>query len=128
MALSFLTVPRLFSLSVIILYHYNIFPFRGALREIPLKYKILLVKWFPFSEEYSLKEWEEKIFKGKVVYRIENGNSLSYVRATSKGTASALYYRIKLDSRRKRPVISWRWNVKEFPKKIFPWDGDQYWR
>lgn len=119
-ALIFLSAFCILSLSVIILYHYNIFPPRGALREIPLKYKILLVKWFPFTEDNSLREWEEKIFKGKVVYKVENGNALSYVRATSKGTASALYYRIKLDARKRRPLISWKWNVREFPKKKLP--------
>jgi hypothetical protein len=78
------------------------------------------VKAFPFSEENSLKEWEEKIFRGRVVYRIEQNRPLSYVRATSKGTASALYYKMKLDARRKNPVISWKWNVNKFPAKKGP--------
>lgn len=79
--------------------------------------KAEIVKWFPFSQENSLKEWEEKIFKGKVIYRIEKGQDLSYVRATSDKTASALYYRIKLDAKRKNPIISWKWNVDKFPEK-----------
>lgn len=82
--------------------------------------KAEIVKSFPFSEETALKEWEEKIFRGKVVYRIEKGQSLDYVRATSNGTASALYYRIKLDAKRKSPVVSWRWNVDKFPEKKGP--------
>lgn len=76
-----------------------------------------IVKSFPFSEEGSLKEWEEKIFRGKVVYRIEQDTPLSYVRATSNRTASALYYKIKLDAKGKSPVISWKWNVDKFPEK-----------
>jgi hypothetical protein len=76
-----------------------------------------IVKHFPFSEENSLKEWEEKIFKGKVVYKVEKGQTLSYVRATSDKTASALYYRIKLDAKKADPVISWKWNVDRFPEK-----------
>ena len=75
------------------------------------------IKDFPFSEETALKEWEEKIFKGKVVYKVEQGQSLSYVRATSDKTASALYYKIKLDAKKKSPVISWKWNVDRFPEK-----------
>ncbi len=78
---------------------------------------VQMVKKFPFSEENSLKEWEEKIFRGKVVYRIEKGNDLSYVRATSDKAASALYYKVRLDAKRKHPVISWKWNVNEFPQK-----------
>lgn len=79
--------------------------------------KAEIVKTFPFSEENSLKEWEEKIFRGKVIYRIEQNQPLSYVRATSKGTASALYYKIKLDAKGKNPVVSWKWSVDKFPEK-----------
>jgi len=76
-----------------------------------------IVKDFPFSEENALKEWEEKIFKGRVVYRVEKGQTLSYVRATSDKTASALYYKFKLDAKKRCPVISWKWNVDKFPAK-----------
>ncbi|MDO8536380.1 MAG: DUF3047 domain-containing protein [Candidatus Omnitrophota bacterium] len=79
--------------------------------------KAEIVKDFPFSEENALKEWEEKIFKGKVVYKVEKDQSLSYARATSNKTASALYYKIKLDAKTKDPVISWKWNVDKFPEK-----------
>ncbi|MDP2928634.1 MAG: DUF3047 domain-containing protein [Candidatus Omnitrophota bacterium] len=91
----------------------------GALLTRALKalQKSETVKDFPFNEENALKEWEEKIFKGKVVYRIEKGQTLSYVRATSNKTASALYYKIKLDAKKRDPVISWKWNVDKFPEK-----------
>lgn len=82
--------------------------------------KVDIVKSFQFSEENSLKEWEEKIFRGKVVYRVEQNQPLSYVRAMSKGTASALYYKVKLDAKNKRPVIAWKWNVNKFPEKKKP--------
>ncbi len=78
-----------------------------------------IVRYFPFSRANSLKEWEEKILKGKVVYVIEKNDSLSYVRAKSDKTASALYYRIKLDVK-KCPVISWKWRVNEFPGRKLP--------
>lgn len=94
---------------------YNIF--KKAAREISATYKVLWVKYFPFSGESSLREWEEKIFKGKVVYRIEKGQDLSYVRATSDKSASALYYKIKLDAKKKNPVVSWKWRVDKFPAK-----------
>ncbi|MFH1380641.1 MAG: DUF3047 domain-containing protein [Candidatus Omnitrophota bacterium] len=87
-----------------------------------LKKKLVIdrmVKCFPFSSENSLKEWEEKILKGRVVYRIEKGDEISYVSANSQKTASALYYKIKLDIS-KNPVISWKWRVDKFPAKIGP--------
>ncbi|MBI4974869.1 MAG: DUF3047 domain-containing protein [Candidatus Omnitrophica bacterium] len=119
-ALFVLLVTIAISLVAIPLVYYNIFIFKRAAREVPAKYKVALVKWFPFSEDNSLKEWEEKIFKGKVVYRIEKDQSLSYVRATSERSASALYYKIKLDSKKREPVISWKWRVEKFPAKTRP--------
>lgn len=98
-------------------------PVRRAIRraaEIPLKYRIELVKLFPFSQRDSLREWEEKVFKGKVVYAIEQEKDLSYVRALSEGKASALYYKIRLDARTKHPVIAWKWKVNTFPAKKRP--------
>ncbi len=78
-----------------------------------------IVKYFSFSTENSLKEWEEKILKGRVVYRIEKGKTFSHVRAESKKAASALYYKVKLDINR-HPVISWKWRVDKFPKRSYP--------
>jgi len=78
-----------------------------------------IIRYFPFSKENSLREWEEKILKGKVVYVLEKAGDLSYVRAKSDKTASALYYKIKLDAKR-CPVISWRWRVDKFPARSLP--------
>jgi hypothetical protein len=94
-----------------------------GIREIILKkYRFEvrdIIRHFPFSRENSLKEWEEKTLKGKVVYSIEKGDDLSYVRAKSRNTASALYHKIKLDIN-KRPIIHWKWRVDEFPKRSLP--------
>jgi hypothetical protein len=92
----------------------------GYLLKPPVKkemQKMEVVKSFPFSQNDALKEWEEKVFRGKVIYRVEKDQSLDYVRATSNKTASALYYRIKLDAKRKYPAVSWKWNVDKFPEK-----------
>ena len=78
--------------------------------------RVQVVKHFPFSDDASLREWEEKIFKGRVLYSIDRENHQSFVLASSNKTASALYYKIKLDMD-KRPVISWRWNAQKFPVK-----------
>ena len=78
-----------------------------------------VIKYFPFSEASSLREWEEKMLKGRVVYNIEKGDDLSYVRAKSQKTASALYYKVELDIS-KHPVIRWKWRVDKFPTRKFP--------
>ncbi|MDD5136377.1 MAG: DUF3047 domain-containing protein [Candidatus Omnitrophica bacterium] len=79
-----------------------------------------IAKKFSFSGEDTLKEWEEKVFKNRVVYKIEKSEDLSYVRATSNNAASALYYKIDLDAKSRRPVVAWRWRVEKFPTKKNP--------
>ena len=110
-------------------FKYHIFVFRyaavravKAVKEMPPleKYRVQIVKWFTFSEENALKEWEEKIFKGRVVYVVEKDESGSYVKAKSDKTASALYYKIKLNAKHNEPVIKWKWNVEHFPVKKLP--------
>lgn len=85
-----------------------------------LKFKTEPLRDFPFTDEAALREWEEKIFKGKVIYSVEKDSGLSYVRADSRSAASALYYKIKADSKRRRPVLSWKWRVERFPAKQSP--------
>lgn len=110
---TFLFISATVVIAGLLFFAYSIF-FKRAPKELQ---KAEVVKSFPFSESGALKEWEEKIFKGRVVYRIEEGQTLSYVRAMSDKTASALYYRIKMDAKNKYPVISWKWNVNKFPEK-----------
>jgi len=79
-----------------------------------------IIKYFSFSKESCLKEWEEKILKGRVVYRLEKeGDDGAYVTAKSDNAASALYYRINLDIG-KHPIIGWKWRVISFPEKSLP--------
>ena len=82
--------------------------------------KCEIVRSFPFSDEGALKEWEEKVFRNKVAYKIEKANNLSYVRAVSNNAASALYCKVKLDAKSNRPVITWKWKVEKFPTKTKP--------
>ena len=84
------------------------------------KLKCDIVKKFSFSDKDALKEWEEKIFKNKVIYRIEKEGDLSYVRAISDKASSALYYKINLDIRNCRPALTWKWRVEKFPAKTNP--------
>lgn len=47
-----------------------------------------LPKWFPFNRKDALKEWEEKIFKGRVLYAVELGQEGGYLSAKSESTCS----------------------------------------
>lgn len=75
-----------------------------------------LPKWFPFGTEKALAEWEEKIFKGKVVYLVKGTDLDGYLAAYSKEAASGMFYRVQFDPKDK-PMVSWKWKVLKFPSK-----------
>ncbi|MBU4311699.1 MAG: DUF3047 domain-containing protein [Candidatus Omnitrophica bacterium] len=76
-----------------------------------------LPKWFLFNKENSINEWQEKVFKGKVLYAVEARREGGYLTARSEEACSGLFYRISFDPA-ELPMISWQWKVKEFPKKV----------
>lgn len=75
-----------------------------------------LPKWFPFNRKDALEEWEEKIFKGRVLYTVELGQEGGYLSAKSESTCSGLLYKISFNPE-KLPMISWEWMVMKFPEK-----------
>jgi len=85
----------------------------------PPKETFATVKSFSFSDKNSLKEWSEKILKGRVSYTVESQLGESYVHAVSDNACSAMYYQIRLDANR-HPFLSWRWRVAAFPNKTCP--------
>lgn len=95
-------------------------PKTPKMQKAETRHDIKSSKLFSFSNSDSLKEWEEKVFKGRVVYTVEKNQDVSYVRAQSAGSASALYYKIKLDAKDNRPILSWKWRVEKFPVKTGP--------
>jgi len=74
-----------------------------------------LPKWFLFNKDNALKEWQEKIFKGKVMYSVESEKQDGHLLAISEKACSGLFYRIKFNPR-KLPLISWQWKVVKFPE------------
>ena len=74
-----------------------------------------LPKWFLFDRDAALEEWQEKVFKDKVLYSVESEEGV--LLAQSKKACSGLFYKI-IFSPKKFPMISWRWNVIKFPEKI----------
>ncbi len=72
--------------------------------------------WFSFKKKDALNEWEEKIFKGRVLYTVEVSKTDGYLAAYSKDTASGIFYKLRFDPKEK-PMISWKWKVIKFPEK-----------
>ena len=83
----------------------------------------IIFRYFDFNEKNALASWEHKIFQGRVAYWVdfeEDGARLpggqGFVHSKSKGTASAIFYRLKFDVT-KYPHLSWKWRVGKFPDK-----------
>ncbi len=55
--------------------------------------------------------WEEKSFKGKTIYERVRQDGRVVLRATSRGTASGLYRRLRIDLE-KTPILHWTWRVE----------------
>jgi len=79
-------------------------------------FAIQFPKIFQFKRKSALKKWEEKIFKGRVLYTVKLGESDGYLNAYSKDAASGILYKIRFDPKEK-PMVSWKWKVLKFPNK-----------
>ena len=55
-------------------------------------------------------EWKSRSFKGTTEYTWVTEEDKAYIRATSKASASGLYYRIEYDIQQ-YPFITWKWRV-----------------
>ena len=55
--------------------------------------------------------WEEKVFEGKTLYETVRQDGRIVVRATSRGTASGLFLRRRIDLE-KTPILRWTWRVE----------------
>jgi len=80
-------------------------------------YAYTLPKWFDFHSKNALKEWEEKVFQNRVLYTVKPKREGGYLLAKSNKACSALLYKIKFDPK-KFPMMSWKWRIIQFPKKI----------
>jgi len=75
-----------------------------------------ITKWFGFDKENALTEWEEKIFKGRVLYSVKIESINGYLTAYSKNAASGILYRLRFNPK-DQPFASWKWKVIKFPDK-----------
>lgn len=83
---------------------------------IKYAYTFNLPKLFSFNIKNALNEWQEKVFKNRVLYIVEPKREGGRLLAKSEKACSGLIYKIKFDPQ-KYPMISWKWKVTEFPKK-----------
>jgi hypothetical protein len=79
-----------------------------------------------YQDGLSLR-WKEKSFEGNTRYEVTNENSQLCIKATSRSSASALYYKIKFDPK-DYPTLTWRWKVNHVLSNgnALHKDGDDY--
>ncbi|MCW8944067.1 MAG: DUF3047 domain-containing protein [Sedimenticola sp.] len=65
----------------------------------------------------DLSEWDEHSFKGKTVYRAALLNGTPVIHATSKGTASGLFKKIRIDLN-ETPYLNWQWQLEKGLRKL----------
>jgi hypothetical protein len=75
-----------------------------------------ITKWFSFDRKDALTEWQEKIFKGRVLYSVKVERTGGYLTAYSKNSASGIFYEIRFNPK-KQPLVSWKWKVIKFPER-----------
>jgi len=85
-----------------------------------------LPKWFPFNQEKALNDWQEKIFHGRVMYKVVVGQGAGHLLAKSDEASSGLLYKTRVDII-KTPMMSWLWKVNVFPTKKVKDDGKDGW-
>ena len=73
-------------------------------------------KRFYFDKKDALNEWQEKVFKNRVIYTVRPRQEDGFLSARSEKACSGLFYRIKFDPA-ELPMISWDWRIIKFPKK-----------
>ena len=77
----------------------------------------LLAPWGAAAESVAVlrdgdvSAWEEKVFSGKTAYEQVGMDGRSVVRATSRGTASGLFLKRRIDLE-KTPILEWTWRVE----------------
>ena len=55
--------------------------------------------------------WEEKVFEGRTLYETVRRDGRTVIRATSRGTASGLFLRRRIDLE-ETPILRWSWRVE----------------
>jgi len=71
-------------------------------------------KQFPLNKKDSLAEWQEKVFRGRVLYSIDPDPKTGHLIAQSDKACSGLLYRMQFYPKN-TPMISWQWQVVKFP-------------
>ncbi len=71
---------------------------------------------YTFDNSASLKQWEEKIFKGSTQFQVLSDKGSGFLKSKSSDACSGLY--VKVDYPATPDLcVSWKWRAVLFPKK-----------
>lgn len=72
-----------------------------------------------FQDQDSLKQWEEKVFKGKTTFQVVAEAGRRFLSCSSKNASSGLYIKVhhEVDP---ALLLSWSWRAVAFPQKKDP--------
>ena len=59
----------------------------------------------------DVSDWEARVFSGKTLYEQVQVDGRTVLRATSRGTASGLFHKQRIDLE-KTPILEWTWRVE----------------
>ena len=91
----------------------------GAQEALKLE-KSAVLRRFAFDKgQDSLREWEEKTFKGQTNFLVLKEGSLNYLSSKSEDACTGLFVKMEQPS---TPDlwVSWKWRAHEFPQKKHP--------
>ncbi len=91
-----------------------------------IAFAIDIPRFFDFRNSDSLDNWQEKVFKDKVLYTVEATAQKGFLSADSDKSCSGLFYKIRFNPR-EFPMISWKWKVLKFPDKSQPIESSDGW-
>lgn len=120
-------------LAALLLYclHYGVFtrlsawipsPGPSTSREVVLDEpfaELVTVERFRFEDEAELARWEKKVFKGKTDFEIMRDAAAPYLSSKSANACCGLFRKTKHEATPEMH-LSWKWRVREFPKKKDP--------
>jgi len=98
----------------VLLFLYEFIPL--GWKKIPQEKVFRGIAWFEFNKKSALAGWEEKIFKGRVIYSVKEDKQGGYLDAYSKNAASAILHWVKFNPI-EQPMVSWKWKVVKFPDR-----------
>ncbi len=93
---------------------------REDAQEAMLSQNVTVLRRFDFAQgQDSLKEWEQKTFKGQTDFKVLSEDGKNYLSSESRDACTGLFVKTP-EPATDGLYLSWRWRVRAFPQKKHP--------